>query len=55
MSIFSKAKPASSTEFSRFIREASSAEKKRVYSDVIKRASDRQVGIAGKPVRADSR
>jgi hypothetical protein len=32
----------SSTPFSEFIRTASSAEKKRVYSKVLKRASERQ-------------
>ena len=31
------------TAFSKFIREADSAEKKRVYSEVLKRATDRQV------------
>jgi hypothetical protein len=50
MSIFSKSKPATSSEFSEFIRNASSAEKKKVYSDVIKRASERQTAI--KPVRS---
>lgn len=52
MSIFSKPKPATSTEFSKFIREASSQEKKRVYTDVIKRATERQREVlerAGRP------
>jgi hypothetical protein len=55
MSIFSKPKPETSSEFSRFIRQASSAEKKKVYSDVIKRASDRQAAIAGRLDPAASR
>lgn len=33
------------TAFSKFIREADSAEKKRVYSEVLKKATDRQVRI----------
>ncbi len=39
---FSKIKKISSTPFSKFIREASSAEKKRVYTDVLKKASESQ-------------
>jgi hypothetical protein len=41
MTLF-KRKPDTSTPFSEFIRKASSEEKKRVYSDVLKRASERQ-------------
>lgn len=33
---------AKSTSFSDFIRNASSSEKKRVYTEVLKRATDRQ-------------
>ncbi|GMR16742.1 MAG: hypothetical protein BMS9Abin31_1115 [Gammaproteobacteria bacterium] len=42
MSLFSKSKTVKSTSFSDFIRNASSGEKKRVYSDVLKKATDRQ-------------
>ncbi len=42
MALFSKSKRAASTPFSDFIREASSAEKKRVYESVLKKASKRQ-------------
>jgi hypothetical protein len=44
---FVRAKPqrVESTRFSRFIREARSSEKKRVYSRVLKRATDRQERI----------
>jgi len=45
MSIFSKKKTVKSTVFSDFIRNAPSREKKRVYSDVLKRATERQQGI----------
>lgn len=37
-----KPKPIVSTRFSEFIRNASSGEKKRVYTDVMKRATERQ-------------
>lgn len=37
-----KRKPEHSSPFSEFIRNASAEEKKRVYSDVLKRASERQ-------------
>lgn len=45
MSIFSKSKKleaVESTTFSEFIRNASSKEKKRVYSDVLKKATEMQ-------------
>ena len=45
MSLFSKSKTVKSTPFSDFIRNASSGEKKRVYSDVLKKATDRQLSI----------
>jgi len=45
MNMFSKSKTVKSTPFSDFIRNASSAKKKRVYSDVMKKATDRQLGI----------
>jgi len=37
-----KSKSADSTPFSEFIRNASSAEKKRVYERVLKKATERQ-------------
>ncbi|MGB9430158.1 MAG: hypothetical protein WCC11_09865 [Gammaproteobacteria bacterium] len=37
-----KPKPADSTPFAEFIRNASSAEKKRVYARVLKKATERQ-------------
>jgi len=45
MSIFSKSKPLASTAFSDFIRNASSAEKKKVYTEVMKKASERQNAV----------
>ena len=36
------------TSFSEFIRNASSREKKRVYTDVLKKATDRQLNIIRK-------
>ena len=40
-----KAKPKTSTPFSEFIRNAKSDEKKRVYTDVLRRATDRQMAV----------
>lgn len=45
---FKKKSKASSTPFSEFIRNASSREKKRVYTDVLKKATDRQLGVIRK-------
>lgn len=45
MSLFSKQKTLESTPFSEFIRNASSSEKKRVYTDVLKRAVERQDAV----------
>ena len=42
MALFSRRKVVKSTAFSKFIREASSADKKRVYTEVLKKASERQ-------------
>jgi len=43
MSLFQrKPKPASSTPFSEFIRNASSREKKRVYKQVLEKATESQ-------------
>ena len=43
--IFSKAKLATSTPFSEFIRNAKAGEKKRVYVEVMKKATDRQNAV----------
>lgn len=42
MFIFKETKMVKSTPFSEFIRNASSAEKKRVYDSVIKKSTERQ-------------
>jgi len=43
-----KPKPTDSTPFSEFIRNASSAEKKRVYERVLKKATERQNRLLAK-------
>lgn len=40
--VFKRSSPLPSTPFSDFIRNASSAEKKKVYSEVMKKAAERQ-------------
>ena len=45
MSLLPKSKIAKSTPFSDFIRNASSKEKKRVYTRVLKKATERQLEI----------
>ncbi|WP_187128041.1 hypothetical protein [Xanthomonas massiliensis] len=45
-------KPAKSSPFSEFIRTASAAEKKRVYADVLKKATERQNQVEAKAVAA---
>ena len=47
-----KPKPVASTPFSEFIRNASSAEKKRVYKRVLKKASERQNRILARAGKA---
>jgi hypothetical protein len=42
---FLKSKPTGSTRFSEFIRNAPSREKKRVYTKVLERATERQNAI----------
>lgn len=56
MSLFPKSKPLVSTAFSDFIRNASSAEKKKVYTEVMKKASERQNAVlaSGKSASAES-
>lgn len=41
-------KPTTSSPFSEFIRNASSAEKKRVYGDVLRKATERQQRVSAK-------
>ena len=54
----SRIKTAASTPFSEFIRNASSAEKKRVYARVLKKATERQnrllreMAVSGQPAPA---
>ena len=43
-----KSRPAESSRFSEFIREASSEEKKKVYTKVMKRASEAQNAVLGR-------
>jgi len=43
-----KSKPTKSSPFSEFIRTASSAEKKRVYGEVLKKATERQERVLKK-------
>lgn len=47
-----KPKPTKSSPFSEFIRTASSAEKKRVYGDVLKKATERQNRVMAKAANA---
>jgi len=42
MNFFFKSKPTATTAFSEFIRNASSAEKKKVYTVVLQKATERQ-------------
>lgn len=44
-SLFSKHKAVASTPFAEFIRNASSAQKKKVYAVVLKKATERQMAI----------
>jgi hypothetical protein len=53
MILFSRRKIVKSTAFSEFIRKASSAYKKRVYTEVLKRASDRQNAVMRRDSHAD--
>jgi hypothetical protein len=46
--MFFKKKLKKSSLFSDFIRNASSRDKKRVYSNVLRKATDRQLGIIRK-------
>lgn len=43
--LFTKSKPLASTPFSEFIRNAKAGEKKRVYVEVMKKATDRQNAV----------
>lgn len=45
MPLFSKLKTVETTAFAEFIRNASSRDKKRVYSAVLKKATERQISV----------
>lgn len=45
MALFLKRKPKGSSKFSEFIRTASSKERKRVYSKVLDKATERQQAV----------
>ena len=45
MSLFSKLKTVETTAFAEFIRNASSRQKKRVYADVLEKATEKQLEI----------
>ena len=55
MSLFAKQKTVESTPFSEFIRNASSSEKKKVYTDVLKRAVERQDAIVRRRKEASAK
>ncbi len=52
MGLFSKRKTVASTPFSDFIRNASAEVKKRVYTEVLKKATDRQNAVAQRDTRS---
>ena len=52
MFLIFKPKPIASTRFSDFIRNASSGEKKRVYADVLKKATERQNDLVNRHARS---
>lgn len=43
--LFEKTSTVKETSLSKFIREASSADKKRIYGEVLKKATDRQLRV----------
>lgn len=47
MSLFTRKKSIESSKFSTFIREADSGTKKKVYTNVLKRAVERQTAVMG--------
>ena len=51
--LFRRRRPTANSSFSEFIRNASSGEKKRVYSDVLRRATERQRAVLDRRVSAD--
>jgi hypothetical protein len=51
MRFFSRRKAVASTPFSDFIRNASSGEKKRIYTEVLKKATERQNTITERDAR----
>jgi hypothetical protein len=53
LTLFKKPQPVGSTRFSEFIRNASSSEKKRVYTEVLKKASERQNAVVAANTRTE--
>ena len=53
-SLFSKHKAVVSTPFAEFIRNASSAEKKKVYTVVLKKATEQQVAVVETNTRSSA-
>ena len=45
LGIFVRTRKVHETKFSKFIREASSADKKKVYAEVLRKATDRQIKV----------
>lgn len=45
LGIFDRTKKVHETKFSKFIRDASSADKKKVYAEVLRKATDRQIKV----------
>lgn len=52
--LFSKREAVVSTPFAEFIRNASSAEKKKVYTVVLKKATERQVAVIASKDRSSA-
>lgn len=48
LGIFDRTKKVHETSLSKFIRKASSADKKRVYTEVLRKATDRQIKVIEK-------
>lgn len=54
MLIKSRLKPKGDSEFTKFIRDASAAEKKKVYTEVMKRASAMQKKVLDEAAEAET-
>lgn len=51
LGIFDRTRKVRETRFSKFIREASSADKKKVYAEVLRKATDRQIKVIEQATR----